>query len=159
MRSRSWRRAKALVPVLLLLVTVMAMVGFWKSVLVLEIGGLGFEERVSPGDVFVHTYTHSMYDVPVLEKYRIEDGHFRLVHVTAQSDAALDYLGIDRKDEPNVNLKLREFNIPAASTGHHVIRLHDSDVPLGTGEGRDGTIRVELLKVPLVVYFSRLMWR
>lgn len=159
MKNRSWRGTTVLASVLLLLATALVMIGFWRSVLVLEIGGLGVAEPVSPGEVFVRTYTNSMYEVPVHEKFRIEDDHFRLVHVKTPSDAVLAYLSIEGKDEPNVNLRLTEFTIPAASTGRHIIRLHNRDVQLGTGEGRDGSIRVRLLRVPLIVYSVRFIWR
>jgi len=159
MKDRSWRIAKCLVLVSVALLSVLVMVTLWKSVLVLEIACLGVEEPVSPGEVFVRTYTNSMYEAPVHEVFRIEDGHLRLVHVKTESDAVLAYLGIESKDEPNVNLKLTEFNIPAASTGRHMIRLHNRYVSLGTREGRDGTIRVKLIRVPLILHFGRLIWR
>jgi uncharacterized membrane protein len=159
MKSFSGYRIPPLVLVPLLLATALLMVGFCKSVLVLEIGGLGVGELVSPGDVFVVTYTHSMYQAPVHEKFKIEDRQFTLVHVMTQSDAALAYLGIEGKDEPNVNRSLTEFNIPAASMGNYVLKLHDRDIPLGTGAGRKGTIRVRLLRVPLIMYFARFIRR
>jgi len=79
--------------------------------------------------------------------------------VQTQSDAVLAYLGIERKNEPNVDGKFKEFCIPAASIGNHVLRFHDRDIVLGTQEGRDGSIRVKLARVPLLTHFARLVWR
>ena len=72
--------------------------GLWKDLLVVKIGSPEVMVPVSEGDVFFHTYVHSMYQVPVSEKFRIEDGHFRLVHVQTQSDAVLALLGSRRKE-------------------------------------------------------------
>jgi len=154
-------RFRATRPALLLLVLLAALVvaGIGKNVLVLEIEDPNVTVTVRVGDVFFHTYTQSMYDVPVKEKFRVEDGLFRLVHVTTSSDAALVYLGIEKKDEPNVDEAFREFTIPAASIGNHVISVDDKEIPLGTRAGRDGRIRVKLVKISLLTYVGRLMWR
>ena len=69
-----------------------------EDLLVVKIGSPEVMVPVSEGDVFFRTYMHSMYEVPVSEKFRIEDGHFRLVHVQTQSDAVLAYLGLGRKE-------------------------------------------------------------
>jgi len=149
-------RFRATRPALLLLVLLAALVvaGIGKKVLVLEIERPNVMVPVRVGDVFFHTYTQSMYGVPVKEKFRVEDGLFRLVHVTTSSDAALVYLGIEKKDEPNVDATYREFTIPAASIGNHVISVHDEVIPLGTGAERDGRIRVRLVKMSLLAYVA-----
>lgn len=152
-------RTKYLVLLPLFFVAALAALGLSKDHLVVKIGSPEVMVPVSEGDVFFRTYIHSMYQVPVSEKFRIEDGHLRLVHVQTQSDAVLAYLGIERKNEPNVDGKFREFSIPAASIGNHVLRFHDRDIPLGTHEGRNGSIHVKLARVPVLTYFARLVWR
>jgi hypothetical protein len=136
----------------LILGTTILAVGLARPVLVLDVGDGLTSVRVSAGDVLTHTYRHSMYEVPVSEKIRIDDEGFRLFHVVTESDAALWYLGLEKRDEHNVDREFGEFTVPAASIGVHVIRLHDRDIPLGTGEGRAGKIRVKILKMPYVQY-------
>ncbi|MCA1961049.1 MAG: DUF1850 domain-containing protein [Desulfomonile sp.] len=131
--------------------------GMGKKVLVLEIGNLEVPVRV--GEVFFHSYTQSMYGVPVLEKFRIEDGFFRLVHVSSPSGAALAYLGIEKRDDPNADETYRDFTIPAASIGNHAIRVHDKEIPLETRAGRDGKIHVKLVKMSFLAYVGLLVWR
>ncbi len=159
MKRRSARGTRALVLCPLILAAALLTVGLCKTLLVLEIGRPGFLVPVSEGDVFFRTYVHSMYRAPVTEKFRVEGGHFRLVHVMSQSDAVLEYLGLERKDEPNVDRQFTQFTIPAASIGNHMIRLHDRDIPLGTHEDTDGKIRVKLMRVSLLEYVARLVWR
>jgi hypothetical protein len=148
-----------LVLLVLLFVAALAVIGLWKHVLVVQIDGPGVLVPVSHGDAFFRTYMHSMYQVPVTEKFRLEEGHFRLVHVQTESDAVLAYLGIESRDEPNADAQLKEFSIPAASIGKHVLRFSDRDIALGTDEGRDGRIRVRLTRVPLFTYLAHLIWR
>jgi hypothetical protein len=152
-------RTRTLVLPAFIFVVLISAVGLWMDLLVLEIGSPELVVPVSEGDVFFRTYINSMYEAPVSEKFKIEDGHLRLVHVQTQSDAALAYLGIERKNEPNADEKLTEFSIPAASIGNHVLRFRDCDIPLGTGEGRDGSVRVRLARVSLLAHFVRPFWR
>ena len=152
-------RTKIVVLLASSLAAVLLAVGLGTDVLVVQIDSPEIMVPVSEGEEFCRTYINSMYQASVSEKFRIEDGHLRLVHVRTQSDAALAYLGIERKNEPNVDRKLREFSIPAASIGNHMLRFHDRDIPLGTREGRDGTIRVKLARIPLLTHFARLVWR
>ena len=151
-------RTTALILVPLVFFAALLVAGIGKKVLVLEIEGPNVVLPVSEGDVFLHTYTHSMYGVPVQEKFRIQDGHFRLVHIMTQSDAVLAYLGIEGKDEPNVDETFREFTIPAASVGNHAIRVRGTNVPLGTHEGRGGRVRVSIVSIPVLVYLAHLVW-
>jgi hypothetical protein len=152
-------RIRTLVLLLLSFAAALLAVGLWKDLLAVKIGNPEVMVPVSEGDVFFHTYIHSMYQVPVSEKFRIEYGHFRLVHVQTQSDAVIAYLGLEGKNEPNAHGNFREFSVPAASIGDHVLRFNDRDVPLGTHEGRDGTIHVKLARVPVLTYFAHLVWR
>jgi hypothetical protein len=152
-------RARTLVLLLLSFAAALLAMGLWKDRLVVTVDSPKVMAPVSEGDVFFHTYMHSMYQAPVSEKFRIECGYFRLVHVQTQSDAVLAYLGLEGKNEPNAYGNFREFSVPAASIGDHVLRFRDRDIPLGTREGRDGSIHVELTRVPALAYFARLVWR
>jgi hypothetical protein len=151
--------AKYLVLAFLFVVAVLSGVGLWKHILVVRVSDPEVLVPVSVGDVFFRDYVQSMYHVPVSEKFRIEAEHFRLVHVQTQSEAVLVYLGIEGKDEPNVEGKFTEFSIPAASIGDHVLRFHDHSIALGTREDRDGSIKIELAKMPLWRYFAHVAWR
>jgi hypothetical protein len=143
----------------LLFVVAFFAVGLCKQVLVVQVDGPNVLIPVSEGEVFFRSYTHSMYQVPVTEKFLIENGHFRLVHVRTQSDAVLAYLGLEGKNEPNADAKVKEFSIPAASIGNHVLRFPHRDLDLGTQEGRDGRIRVKLTRVSLFMYLACLFRR
>jgi hypothetical protein len=151
-------RTRFLVPVTLTFFAALSIAGLWMDLLVVRIDSPEVAVAVSEGDILYRTYMHSMYEVPVSEKFRIEGGHFRLVHVHTQSEAVLAYLGIEGKDEPNAHGEFREFSIPAASIGDHRLRLHDCDIPLGTHECRDGNIHVQLARVSLID-FALLVWR
>ena len=151
--------AKALVLCALVAAAALLAVGLWKTILVLEVSSPAVLASVRECDVFLLTYTHSMYHVPVTEKFWIEDGHFRLVHVMTQSDAVLAYLGLESKTKPNVDLKFTEFTIQAGSMGNHVLQFHNRRIPLATGQDRDGGIRVRLNRVPLLVYIAQLIRR
>jgi hypothetical protein len=133
--------------------------GFLVKVQVLEIGSSSLRMPVSKGDVFSHKFTHSMYGATVCEKFRVEDGYFTLFHVMTQSDAALEYYAIESRDVGNVNRQYREFTIPAASVGNHVLKLDNREMALATHPGRDGSIRVQLIRVPVAVYFVDHLWR
>jgi len=152
-------RTRTLVLLLLSFAAALSAVGLYKDLLVVTIDSPNVMVPVSEGDVLFRTYMHSMYQVPVSEKFRIKYGHFELVHVETQSDAVLAYLGLEGRTEPNAHGKFREFSVPAASIGDHVLRFHDRDIPLGTHEGPDGSIHVKLARVPLLAYFARLVWR
>ena len=133
--------------------------GFPKHFVVLEIGPAEVVTPVSEGDVFVHTYVHSMYQVPVSEKFRIEDGTLRLVHVMTESEAVLEYLGVESKEEPNVDYTCNGFTILAASIGNHSLRVNDRDIPLGTHADTDGRIHVKLRRVAPPSYCAYMIWR
>lgn len=152
-------RTRRLILLPILFVAALATAGMWKDHLVLKIGNPEVMVPVSEGDVFFRTYIHSMYQVPVSEKFRIEDGHLRLVHVQTQSEAVLVYQGLEGKNEPNADGQFTEFLVSAASIGNHVLRFHDRDIALGTREDRDGSIKVELSRIPLFTYFAHLVWR
>lgn len=151
--------AKALLLFLVILAVALLTVGLCKNLLLVQIDNPEVLARVSQGNVLVHTYMHSMYQVPVSEKFRIERGHFRLFHVKTDSYAALECLGLEEREEPNVYLAFTEFSIPAASIGNHTLRLHDRDIPLGTHQDKEGRIRVKLVEMPALVYIARLFWR
>ncbi len=152
-------RTRRLILLPILFVAALATAGMWKDHLVVKIGSPEVMVPVSEGDVFFRTYMHSMYQVPVSEKFRIEDGHLRLVHVQTQSEAVLAYLGVEGKNEPNVDGQFTEFFVSAASIGNHVLRFHDRDIALGTREDREGNIKVELARIALFRHLADLVWR
>jgi hypothetical protein len=152
------RRSALLLGGSLLAATLLAL-GLPANLQVLEVGGPDTVLSVSKGDVFFHEYTHSMYGVQVSEKFRIEDGHFRLVHVMTQSDAVLEYFGIEKRGEHNADGTFQEFTIPAASCGNHILRLHNLELSLGTLQHRSGRIHLKLKGVPVWAYVTRLIWR
>jgi len=149
------------IPALLLLVLLAALLlaGMGKKIQVLKIDDPNVALPVSHGDIFFHSYTNSMYGAPVQEKFRIEDGYFRLVHVMTSSAAVLEYLGIEGNDEPIADGTFSEFTIPAASVGNHAILARGTNVPLGTHEGRGGSVRVRILSIPLLAYLAHPVWR
>jgi hypothetical protein len=151
--------AKYLVLAFLFIVAALSGTGLCRHILVVRVSDPEVLVPVSVGDVFFRDYVQSMYQVPVSEKFRIEAEHFRLVHVQTRSEAVLVYLGIEGKDEPNVDGKFTEFSIPAASIGDHVLRFRDHSIVLGTHEGRDGSIKIGLAKMPLHRYFAHTVWR
>ncbi|MBI4962855.1 MAG: hypothetical protein HY913_06225 [Desulfomonile tiedjei] len=159
MKRRLGYGARAWVPYLLGVAAILLVVGPGQSLLIVDIGGRELALPVSEGDVFVHTYTHSMYDVPVSEKFRIEGDYLRLVQVTSLSEAALEYLGIERRDEFNVDLRCRGFTIPAGSIGNHVFQVRDREIDLGNPENREEAIQVKLVRVRALVYFVSALWR
>ena len=64
-------RTRTLVLLLLSFAAALSAVGLWKDLLVVKIGSPEVMVPVSEGDVFFRTYMHSMYQVPVSEKFRI----------------------------------------------------------------------------------------
>lgn len=128
---------------------------------VLEIGGgkAKVSLSVSKGDVFAHGYTHSMYGVPVVEKFRIERGGLRLFHVMTESDGAREYFGIEKKGENNADAKFTSFSIPVASVGGHVLSLDGRRISLETLHAGTGAITVTLGKRSLAAYLMTHLWR
>ncbi|MFH0824700.1 MAG: hypothetical protein V2B18_18250, partial [Pseudomonadota bacterium] len=121
--------------------------GIYRDRPVLDIGNGRHLIPVSKGEIFRHSYVQSMYDVPVTEKFQIEDGYFRLIQVVTESDAVLVYLGLERGKEPNDAGRFVEFTIPLGSIGNHVISVPGRDIPLGTGENQTGSTSVKLRKM------------
>ena len=151
------RRKRLFVLVSAALAGLLLFAGLAKPILVLEISSPPVLVPMAEGDLVVHTYLQSMYDAAVSERFRIEQRRFHLFHVMTDCEACLAYLGLARKDEPNVDLTFQEFGIPAASIGNHVIRIHGREIPLDTHEGRSGTITVQLRQMSLFMYFLRLI--
>lgn len=133
--------------------------GLQTNLQVVEIGDSGPSLLARNGDLFCHEYTHSMYGVQVVEKFRIEDGHFRIFHVMTQSDAVLEYFGIEKRDKHNVDGTFQQFSIPAASIGKHILKLDSYELSLDKPEHKDGSIHVKLLQVPFWAYAARLIRR
>jgi hypothetical protein len=141
----------------MLLVAGCLAIGYAVSIQVLQVGDSGPVFRVAEGEVFSLSYTQSMYNVPVTEKFRIENGRFILFHVIS-SEAALEYLGIERKEENNVRGVLAEFLIPRASIGKYALMIRDSKIELGSAAGQKEAIRIRLAQMPFIIYASQ-MWR
>jgi hypothetical protein len=133
--------------------------GLQTNIQVVEIGDSGPSLFVRNGDLFFHEYTHSMYGAQVVEKFRIEDGHFRIFHVMTQSDAVLEYFGIEKRGEHNVDGTFQQFSIPAASIGKHILKLYGYELSLDKPEHKHGPIHVKLLQVPFWAYAARLIRR
>ncbi|AFM23547.1 hypothetical protein [Desulfomonile tiedjei] len=133
--------------------------GLQTNLQVVEIGDSGPSLLVRNGNLFCHEYTHSMYGAQVVEKFRIEDGHFRIFHVMTQSDAVLEYFAIEKRGEHNVDGTFQKFSIPAASIGKHILKLEDYELSLDKPEQKGGSIHVKLLQVPFWAYAARLIRR
>jgi hypothetical protein len=92
-----------------------------------------------------------MYGVPVEERFRVEGGRLSLFEIDA-SDAALEYLGIERRGANNVSRVLQEFFIPAASVGSQSLSAGGRRIALSDVPAEGGRIRVRLTRQPLIVY-------
>ncbi len=133
------------------------MIGCALRIQALEVGASGPVLRMAEGEVFSLHYIQSMYRVPVTERLRVENGRFVLFHVIS-SDAALEYLGIEKKEENNVRRELAEFLIPRASIGKHALTVRDRRIDLCDAAGQKEEIRVRMAQMPLITYATR-MWR
>lgn len=140
----------------LFLLSGLCVIGLSIRIQVLQIGEVMLPAPV--GAVFTHEFTHSMYRVPVSERFRIEDGTFALFHVKT-TDAALEYYGIERREAGNVSGKFTEFAIPAASIGNHVITMGDRAIPLAPSTEQSGSIHIRLVRRPLLILWLNSLWR
>jgi hypothetical protein len=152
-----YRRVRSLLYLLSLLAGCVA-VGSMVKIQVLQAGDYGPVFYVAEGEVFSLRYTHSMYGVPVTERFRVENGCFTLFHVIS-SDAALDYFGIERKEENNAERTAAEFLIPQASVGRHVLLIKDRKIKLRDLAGQDERVRVRMAQIPIITYIAKHVWR
>jgi hypothetical protein len=148
-------RRLLLVP--LLCVPALLLTGLLVRIQVLSIGAQGPTCRVSQGEVFSLEYVHSMYGVPVQERFRVEEESFTLFHVVS-SQAALEYLGIESGAEPNVRRTLRSFSVPTGSVGNHRLRIGDREIGLGTLKG-EGSVVIRLTRMSLFRYLAHRIGR
>jgi hypothetical protein len=91
---------------------------------------------------FALAYRHSVYEVPAFERFVAEpDGRFRLVGVSSQSEAVLDYYaaeGTRVRDEQGWHLELAdpprfdELGLIATEVGQRTLVVGDRRVPLPT---------------------------
>ena len=132
-------------------------VAYAVSIQVLQVGEGGPVFRVAEGEVFSLCYTQSMYGVPVTEKFKVEDGRFVLFHVIS-SEAALEYFGIERKEENNVRRVVTEFLIPRSSIGKHALVIRNSKIDLSDADGQEEDINVRMAQMPFIIYASQ-VWR
>jgi hypothetical protein len=126
---------------------------------VIEIGGFALRYPVQYGDIVMHTFIHSMYEVPVIERFRIENGRMHLFHVDSESHAALEYYGIENRLENNVTRRIREFSIPVDSIGLHMLFIGNQAVSLSTVNSGTPSIRIRLIQQPAVVNWVNSLWR
>jgi hypothetical protein len=143
---------------LLLLTTGCLAAGYLVRIDTLHIGEDGPVFRVEEGQIFSLCYIHSMYGVPVTEKFRIDDRGFTLFHVVS-SDAALEYFGIESNKENNVRRTLAEFSIPRSSIGRHVLSIGHSAVRLEDLAGQGEQIRIRMARMPVIEYIVKHQWR
>ena len=99
-----------------------------------------------------------MYGVPVAERLRVENGRLELFHVKT-SDAALEYFGIEGRDENNVKNSLKEFTIPAESVGRHTLSIQEDQILLRDIRTKDQKIHISITKQPLASYYIDSIWR
>lgn len=118
---------------------------------VLEVGRSGPRIWVREGDIVCLRYTQSMYDVPVEERFRVEGDRLLLFEVDT-TDAALEYLGIERRGANNAGRALQEFFIPADSVGSQSLSAGGRRIALADVSAEDRRIRVRLTRQPLIVY-------
>lgn len=141
---------------LFLLCIIVVILFFILKIQVLAIGDAGYFFRVTNGDIVTLSYTHSMYNVPVIERLKVENGTLELFRVES-SDAALEYFGIEGKK--NVKISVKEFVIPAVSVGHHVLSVKGHDILLGNVKTKDQKIHVSIKKQSFASYFINSIWR
>jgi hypothetical protein len=149
------------------LITAVAFMVIFVDSQVIEIRGPGLFYPVENGDTVTHAFVHSMYDVPVFERFRIENAAMHLFHVNSVSDAALEYYGIENRHESNVDRRITEFCIPIDSIGSHVLFIGNHAIclyfersqtafSLNPGEHR---ICVRLSRRPAVINWVNSLWR
>jgi hypothetical protein len=151
-----YRGAKLLYPCLLVVVVLTA--GFLLQFQVLKIGDEGPRVRVSEGDFISLRYTHSMYGVPVEERLRVEGRHLVLFHMVT-SDAALEYYGIEGRDEGNTRRVLDQFNIPRDSTGGQTLTVKNRRIVLRDLPGEQRHVTIRLAREPILLYVVYRIWR
>jgi hypothetical protein len=126
---------------------------------IIEIGASGLSIPVKNGDVMTHTFIHSMYDVPVIERFRIENDGMHLFHVDSESGAALEYYGIENRHENNVSRRIQEFSIPVDSIGSHVLSIGNRHIFLSDLNEGGHSIRIRLTRLPAIVNGVNFLWR
>jgi hypothetical protein len=126
---------------------------------VVEVGDQGLCFPAKNGDVISHTFFHSIYDVPVIERLKVREGSFNLFHVDSPSDAALEYYMIEGRHEGNVNRNIIEFCIPKSSNGGHVLNINDQSIVLGNTLTEGKSVCIRLNRLPVIVYCVRRLWR
>ncbi|MCX7966797.1 MAG: hypothetical protein N2596_09255 [Syntrophorhabdaceae bacterium] len=128
------------------------------KVQVLEIGEGGWPIRVRNKDEIILQYTHSMFGVPVIEKFFVEDGSLILYHVDTNY-AALEYFGIEGKKKDNIKLIIKEFSIPKDSIGKHTLYVKDKVFMISQFRDFHGSVRIRLRRIPLIMFFKYCLWR
>jgi hypothetical protein len=131
--------------------------GLLFPVQVLKIGNKGPCVRVS-GDIISLRYTHSMYGVPVEERLRVEGRHLVLFHVMT-SDAALEYYGIEGRDEGNARRVLDQVSIPLDSVGEQTLTVRNRRIALRDLPGEQGSVTIRLAREPILLHVAHCIRR
>jgi hypothetical protein len=132
--------------------------GFLVRFQVLKIGDEGPCVRVSEGEIISLRYTHSMYGVPVEERLRVEGRHLALFHMVT-SDAALEYYGIEGRDEGNARRVLDQFDIPRDSVGGQTLTVRNRRIVLRDLPGKQRSVTVRLARESILLYVAYCIWR
>lgn len=133
-----------------LIIFCLSVAGLVFNMQVVEVGENGICLLVKKGDIISHEFIHSMYDVPVVERFKVENGSLNLFHVDSPSDAALEYYMIEKRNEGNVNRAISEFCIPTSSIGKHILKINDKSISIATSQTGDRCVRIRLTWLPLV---------
>jgi len=120
---------------------------------VVEVGENGSYFSVKDEDIISHEFIHSMYDVLVVERFKVWDGSLILFHVDSPSDAALEYYMIEKRHEGNVNCNISEFCIPTSSIGRHILKIKNQSISLGVSQTRGRQVCIRLTRL-LMVYIK-----
>lgn len=125
---------------------------------VLELDG-GRVLALDPSGTFTYEYRQSIYDAPVEEHFRVEDGRLRLVRVRSPHPAALEYFrwpGEVRPDGTWLSINApdvveEELVIRVAAEGRQRLRTRPGHVVALAGSGAD-LVRVRAAARPLVLW-------
>ncbi len=154
-------RSGILLPTLLLTVIVILICGASYvtpvTLIVLDIRGEKKLIPINEGDELTHSYVHSMYQVPVSEKFILRDGRLKLTRVDTPNVSVLEYFGLTDPDVEHLGLYFDSFTTPAASVGSHTVQIRNSEVDVGTAEGIEGKISLSVWKTNNLFYYMNFL--
>jgi hypothetical protein len=155
-RIAGYRRARLLY--LCLFAAAVLAAGLLLRFQVLRVGNEGPCVRVSEGDVISLQFTHSMYGVPVEERLRVEGRRMMLFHVVT-SDAALEYYGIEGREEGNARREIDRFSIPRESVGGQTLTVRNRRIVLRDLPGGQGSVTIRLAREPILLHVAHCIRR